>query len=376
MRKGCMKVPLLDLKIQYQAIKTEVDAAVQRVVESQRFILGPEVEQFERAVAGYVGCRHAVGVASGSDAILISLMACGIGYGDEVIVPSYTFFATAGSVARLGARPVFADIDPDTYNVDPASVASLVSRKTRAIMPVHLYGQCCDMGALLEIASRHDLALIEDAAQAIGAEYGGRRAGGFGSAGCFSFFPSKNLGGFGDGGMVVTNDDALAGKMRVLRVHGAEPRYRHGIVGGNFRLDALQASVLRVKLRHLDDWTRARRRNADDYDRLFTIAGCAPRGIKLPVRRLEGHVFNQYVVQAAARDRLKAFLEKNGVGTEIYYPVPLHLQECFAGLGGRPGDCPVSERAAKTTLALPVYPELTDVQKSHVVNSVAGFYAE
>ncbi len=369
-----MKVPLLDLKAQYQSIKTEVDAAVHRVMDSQQFILGPEVEELEGAVAKYSGCRHGIGVTSGTDAILIALMALDIGRGDEVIVPSYTFFATAGSVWRLGAQPVFVDVDPDTYNIDPACVEAAVTAKTKAIIPVHLYGQCCDMDRILEIAGKHDIRVIEDAAQAIGAEYSGGKAGSFGAAGCFSFFPSKNLGAFGDGGMVVTSDDELAEKLRILRAHGSKPKYYHKMVGGNFRLDALQAAILNVKLKSLDKWTMARRKNAADYDRLFKSAGLAPSKIKLPRRAQAGHIFNQYVIRAENRDKLLDFLKEKGIGTEIYYPVPLHLQECFSSLGGRNGDCPVSETAARTTLALPIYPELADEQKSFVVDSIAEFY--
>ncbi|MCA1810139.1 MAG: DegT/DnrJ/EryC1/StrS family aminotransferase [Lentisphaerae bacterium] len=327
-----MKVPLLDLKMQYHSIKDEIDAAVQQVIESQYFIMGPEVESFEKAVAAYSACRHAIGVTSGSDALIIALMALGVGPGDEVILPSYTFFATAGSVARLGARPVFVDVDPKTFNIDPARMQAALTTQTKAIIPVHLYGQCCDMDSIMSIAQKHGLPVIEDAAQAIGAEYNGRPAGSMGLAGCFSFFPSKNLGGFGDGGMVVTNDDDLAEKMRVLRAHGSQTKYYHKIVGGNFRLDALQAAVLNVKLKHLKKWTAGRRANADDYDQRFKAAGLT-----------------------------------------LYYPVPLHLQECFADLGGKPGDCPVSEAASATTLALPIYPELTPDQRAYVVDSIAGF---
>lgn len=369
-----MKVPLLDLKAQYNSIKTELDAALTRVVESQYFILGPEVEKFEQAVAKYTACRHAVGVTSGTDALLIALMALDIGPGDEVIVPSYTFFATAGSVFRLGARPVFADIDKATCNLDPASVEQFITKKTKAIIPVQLYGQCCEMDSLLAIAENHGLHIIEDAAQAIGADYNGRQAGSIGNAGCFSFFPSKNLGGFGDGGMVTTNDDELAAKIKILRMHGSEPKYYHKIVGGNFRLDALQAAVLHVKLAYLDKWTAARRRNAEIYDQLFSRAGLVPEKIQLPCRKQTGHIFNQYVIRAEKRDALKKHLLDNGVGTEIYYPVPLHLQECFAGLGGKKGDCPVSEQAAETTLALPIYPELTEEQLAYVVSMTTGFY--
>lgn len=369
-----MKVPLLDLKLQYRNIKHEINKAIQPVLESQQFILGPEVESFERALAEYVGTRHGVGVASGTDALLISLMALGIGPGDEVIVPSYTFFATGGCVARLGAKPVFADIDPDTYNIAPDSLESAVTKRTKAVIPVHLYGQCCDMARVLEIAGQHDIFVVEDAAQAIGAGHPGGKAGALGIAGCFSFFPAKNLGAFGDGGMVVTNDDELADKLRVLRVHGSKPKYHHKTVGGNFRLDALQAAILNVKLKHLDDWTAARRANADDYDRLFVESGLVPSKVKLPARVLDGHVFNQYVIAVDQRDRLREFLLKKGVGTEIYYPVPLHLQECFAGLACAKRRFPVSERSAATSLALPVYPELTLEQKTYVVATIAEFY--
>ncbi len=369
-----MKVPLLDLKAQYQTIKPEIDAAVQGVIDSQYFILGPDVEKFEHAVAAYSGCRNAIGVTSGSDAILIVLMAMNVGPGDEVIVPSYTFFATAGSVARLSAKPVFADINPETYNVEPASIESLITPKTKAIIPVHLYGQVCDMKPILGIAARHGIPVIEDAAQAIGSQYQDAKAGSFGKAGCFSFFPSKNLGGFGDGGMVVTNDDALAEKIRILRAHGSEPKYYHKIIGGNFRLDALQAAVLDVKLKHLDEWTRARRANADEYDRLFKESGLAPSKITLPRRVNAGHIFNQYVVSCGRRDQLRDYLKKQNIGTEIYYPVPLHLQECFAYLGGKKGDCPRSEVAADTTMAIPIYPELTAEQKTFVVSCIADFH--
>ncbi len=369
-----MKIPLLDLQAQYQTIKPEIEAAVQRVMESQRFIMGPEVEALEKAVAAYSGCRYGIGVSSGTDAILIALMALDIGPGDEVIVPSYTFFATAGSVARLGAKPVFVDVEPDTYNIAPQAVQAAISRRTKAIIVVHLYGQCCAMDELLAIAKKHKLPLIEDAAQAIGAEYNGQRACSMGLAGCLSFFPSKNLGAFGDGGMVTTNDEELAEKMVVLRMHGSQPKYYHKVIGGNFRLDALQAAVLNIKLQKLDGWTAARRRNADDYDRLFTAAGLVPDRVKLPTRQQAGHIFNQYVISVPNRDALQSHLKTKQIGTEIYYPVPLHLQECFAGLGGKKGDCPISEKAAQTTLALPIYPELAQEEKAYIVQAIAEFY--
>ncbi len=371
-----MNVPLLDLKAQYATIRGEVEAAVREVFESQYFILGPKVKECEEALAAYCGAAHAVGVSSGTDALLLALMAEGIGPGDEVITSPYTFFASAGSVARLGAKPVFVDIDPVTYNLDPARVESVLTPRTRAIMPVHLYGQMADMGPILELARRRGLVTIEDACQSIGAEYEGRRAGTLGTYGCFSFFPSKNLGGAGDGGAVTTQDAARAAKLGVLRVHGMEPKYYHRWVGGNFRLDALQAAVVNVKLRHLDDWTRARQANAARYNLLLREAGITGSGDVIGPRAITGrHVFNQYIIRAARRDALRAFLQQRGIGTEVYYPLPLHLQECFAYLGYRQGALPESERAAAETLALPIYPELTDAQASWVVESMAAFYA-
>ncbi|HXP87584.1 MAG TPA: DegT/DnrJ/EryC1/StrS family aminotransferase [Bryobacteraceae bacterium] len=367
-----MNVPLLDLKAQYTAIKAEVDAAIAEVMESQHFILGPKVDQCEKAVAAYSNCSHAVGVSSGSDALLICLMAENIGLGDEVITTPYTFFATAGAIARLGATPVFVDIDPKTYNLDPAQIASKVTKKTRAILPVHLYGQMADMDAVMRVANEHALIVIEDAAQAIGAEHNGRRAGTFGHYGCFSFFPSKNLGAAGDGGMVVTNDAQRAEKLKVLRAHGSKPKYHHKVIGGNFRLDAIQAAVVSAKLPHLDSWTAARQRNAQRYDQLFRESG-AP--VEIPVVSASRHIFNQYVIRVQGRDELQAHLQKNGVGTEVYYPVPMHLQECFAYLGHTPGAFPESERAAQETLALPIHPELTEAQARYVVGCVEQFLA-
>jgi dTDP-4-amino-4,6-dideoxygalactose transaminase len=370
-----MNVPLLDLKAQYAAIKAEVDAAIAEVMESQHFILGPKVDECEKAIARYSSCAYGVGVSSGSDALLACLMAENIGPGDEVITTTYTFFATVGAIARLGATAVLVDIDPKTYNLDVAQVEARVTPRTRAIIPVHLYGQMADMDAVMQIANRHTLVVIEDAAQAIGAEHRGVRAGSVGHYGCFSFFPSKNLGAAGDGGMVVTNDAARAERLAVLRAHGSKPKYFHKIVGGNFRLDALQAAIVTAKLRHLDDWTAARQRNAQRYDRLFAEAGLAktdgsPSPVVLPTVATDRHIYNQYVIRVERRDQLQADLKKRGVGTEVYYPVPMHLQECFASLGYKAGDFPESERAAQTTLALPVHPELTDEQARHVVTCI------
>ncbi|CAA7618754.1 Pleiotropic regulatory protein [Magnetospirillum sp. LM-5] len=362
-------VPLLDLKAQFRSIEDEVRAAVDRVLTSQHFIMGPEVEALEREVAEYSGCAHGIGVSSGTDALLVALMAIDLKPGDEVITSPYTFFATAGAISRLGARPVFVDIDPASYNIDPARIEAAVTSRTRAIIPVHLFGQCADMDAIDAIARRHSLAVIEDAAQAIGAEWNGRRAGSMGRAGCLSFFPSKNLGAMGDGGMVVTNDDALAERIRVLRVHGSKPKYHHKIVGGNFRLDAIQAAVLRVKLRHLDSWTAGRQRNADAYRR--KLGHLRPETAFLPEPGPWRHVYNQFVIRVPERDRLLESLRKVGIGCEVYYPVPLHRQECFADLGYGESSMPHSEAAARETLALPIYPELTELQMDAVVAAVA-----
>ncbi|CAN5764755.1 DegT/DnrJ/EryC1/StrS family aminotransferase [soil metagenome] len=365
--KTRVTVPLLDLEAQYRAIRDELLAAVTRVCDSQRFILGPEVEALERDLERAIGVAHAVTMSSGTDAILATLMALGIGPGDEVITPTYSFFATAGCVARVGATPRLVDIDPATFNVNPESVRAAIGPATKAIIPVDLYGQMADMGALVEIADAHGIPLIEDACQAIGADYHGRQAGSFGAAGCFSFFPSKNLGAFGDAGLVTTNSDRLAHELRLLRNHGAELKYFHSRIGGNFRLDALQAAVLRVKLPYLTEWTEARRANARRYDELFAAAGLAGR-IVLP-SEMPGyrHIFNQYIVRLPDRDRVRAYLGEHGIGTEIYYPVPFHLQECFATLGHSRGDFPHSEAAADSTLALPIYGELTFDQQEAVV---------
>jgi dTDP-4-amino-4,6-dideoxygalactose transaminase len=372
-----MNVPLLDLKAQYLAIKADVDTAIAEVLESQHFILGPKVEACEKAIARYCGCTHAVGVSSGSDALLACLMAENIGPGDEVITTAYTFFATAGAIARTGATPVFVDIDPSTYNMDPSAIASTVTDRTRAIIPVHLYGQMADMDAIMRVADRHGLIVIEDAAQAIGAERDGRRSGTTGHYGCFSFFPSKNLGAAGDGGMIVTNDAGRAERLAVLRGHGAQPKYHHKIIGGNFRLDAIQAAVVSAKLPHLDGWTAARRRNAARYDRLFVEAGLTAdtdtlgsSSVVLPAIAADRHIFNQYVVRVSRRDELQAALKRQGISTEVYYPVPMHLQECFAYLGYAAGAFPESERASRETLALPVHPELSEAQARHVVECI------
>ncbi len=386
-----IKVPLLDLKAQYAQFRTEVLGAIEGVCASQHFILGEHVRALETEIARYCGASQGVGVSSGTDALLLALMALGVGRGDEVITSPYTFFATAGTIARCGARPVFCDIDPTTFNLSPQAVErfiderctagpnGLMNRATggriRALMPVHLYGQSADMTALTEIAKRYELFVIEDAAQAIGTEtVDGRRVGSIGDIGCFSFFPSKNLGAFGDAGLCTANDPDLAERMRVLRVHGGKPKYFHALIGGNFRIDELQAAVLRVKLKYLDEWTSGRQRNAAFYDEAFTRAALGP-ALTTPYRPERGrHIYNQYVVRAERRDELRSFLSEREIGTEIYYPVPLHLQECFAYLGYSRGDFPHSERAAAETLALPIYPELSAEQLRTVVAAIGEFY--
>ncbi len=370
-------VPLLDLKAQYAPIKSEILEAVEAVFESQWFILGPKVKQCENEIAAYCGCGHAVGVSSGTDALLIALMAEGIGPGDEVITTPYTFFATAGCVARLGATPVFVDVRPDTLNIDPSAIEARITKRTKAIVPVHLFGQCADMDPIMAIAERHGFPVIEDAAQAIGAEYKGRRAGSMAKYGCFSFFPSKNLGAGGDGGMVVMSDEDVARRVAVLRSHGSAPKYYHSLLGGNFRLDAMQAAVVSVKLPHLDDWTAGRQSNANRYRRMLSEKGLVEKGLlQLPTEAPERrHIYNQFVIRAARRDELRDYLKQRNIGTEVYYPVCLHRQECFANLGHGEGDFPVSEAAARETLALPIYPELSDEQAGHVVDSIASFYA-
>ena len=367
--KTGVSVPLLDLEAQYRPIRDEILAAMTRVCDSQRFIMGPEVDALERELARALGVTHAVSMSSGTDAILATLMALGVGPGDEVITPTYSFFATAGCVARVGATPKLVDIDPATFNVDPEAVRAAITPRTKAIIPVHLYGQMADMDALVEIGKAQRIPVIEDACQAIGAEQHGRPAGSLGIAGCFSFFPSKNLGAFGDAGLVTTNDDALAQELRLLRNHGAEPKYHHSRIGGNFRLDALQAAVLRVKLPYLSEWTEARRANARRYDELFASAGLS--AVVLPTETPGyRHIFNQYIVRVPDRDRVRSYLTEHGIGTEIYYPVPFHLQECFASLGYSQGDFPHSEAAANSTLALPIYGELTHEQQQAVVTTL------
>lgn len=373
-----MNIPILDLKRQYQSIKSEIDSAIARVIESGQFILGPEVEAFERAVAQYLGVKHAIGVASGTDALWLALKAANIGPGDRVIVPSFTFFATAGAVCNVGATPIFADIDPQTFNIDPDSVRNLlesnaqIREKTKAIIPVHLYGQPAEMDEILELAQRYELTVIEDAAQAIGARYKDRTVGTLGHLGCFSFFPTKNLGAYGDGGLVVTNDDALAERVRMLRVHGSKPKYYHHIVGTNSRLDALQAAILRVKLAHLDEWTRARQHIAAQYDTAFSQL----KGLTVPYRAPERtHIYHQYTIRVLGgrRDALQKFLKEHGISTEIYYPLPLHLQPCFAHLGYREGQLPESERASREVLSLPIFPELTMEEQEQVIKAIQKF---
>jgi dTDP-4-amino-4,6-dideoxygalactose transaminase len=369
-----MKVPLLDLWLQHQSLRHELLAALERVIDSQQFVLGPDVHLFEQEIARYSGTRFAIGCASGSDALLLALMALDVKAGDEVITTPFTFFATAAAIVRLGARPVFVDIDRRTYNIDTSRVRAAITPRTRVIVPVHLYGQCADMTPLLEISAQHNLPLVEDAAQAIGAEDRGRRAGSIGLIGCFSFYPSKNLGGAGDGGMLTTDEEGLAERLRRLRIHGGATEYQHDEVGINSRLDSLQAAVLRVKLKHLDIWSEARRQKAARYQQLFQQADLNFELIS-PYVRPEGlHIFHQFVVRTPLRrDALMKHLSDQGVGTKVYYPVPLHLQECFSYLGYREGDFPETERAARETLALPVYPELTDEQQLYVVETLQRF---
>ncbi len=376
-----MQVPLLDLKPQYQALRDEIAAVVNEIFESQYFILGPHVAALEQAIAEYCGVSHALGVSSGSDALLISLMAAGIGPGDRVLTTPYTFFATAGSIARVGARPVFVDIDPNTYNISPLSLEKTLDRmalqrreQVKAIIPVHLYGQCAEMTPICRVAHENGWVVIEDAAQAIGAEYQGQRAGSMGDFGCFSFFPSKNLGAFGDGGMVTTRSAEYAETLAHLRNHGAYPKYYHKMIGGNFRLDALQAAIVKIKLEYLDQWTRQRQANAGLYRKLFAETGLTDR-IQLPIEKEERHIYNQFVIQVPdRRDELRQHLTQAAVGHEVYYPLPLHLQECFASLGYKEGDFPVAEKAARHTLALPIYPELTQSQLRYVVETINAFY--
>ena len=369
-----VKVPLLDLQAQFQQIRADVLSAIEEVCHEQRFILGQRVEAFETAIAGYLGCRYAVGVASGSDALLLSLMAAGIKPGDEVITVPFTFFSTAGGISRLHAVPVFVDVQADTFTIDPEQIERKITPRTKAIIPVHLFGQCADMERILELADRRGITVIEDACQSIGASRRGRHAGTFGYSGCFSFFPSKNLGGVGDGGLIATNDGDLRDLLLALRVHGSRSDYHHDHIGLNSRLDALEAAVLRVKLPHLDGWNAKRARNAATYDRLLTEAGLLEH-VTLPATDPNNvHVFNQYTLRAQNRDELMAYLKEHEIGHKVYYPVPLHLQECYQPLGYSKGDLPVSEQLAREVLSLPVYPELTDAQMESVVTRISEFY--
>lgn len=386
-----MRVPLLDLKPQYQSLKKELDEAIIKVAESQYFILGPEVAGMEKEFCNYLGCKHALGVSSGTDALLLALMAIDIKPGDEVIVPTYSFFATAGVVSRLNATPVFVENDPFTFNMDAKDFERKITPKTKAVIPVHLYGQSAKIGEIVKIAKAHNIIVIEDAAQAIGAQYkDGRFVGTIGDIGCFSFFPSKNLGCYGDGGLVTTNNDDLAKILTIKRVHGADPKYYHKVIGGNFRIDALQAAVLRVKLPHLDSWSEKRRHNAKRYTQLFVDAGLAEKTgnikfdeknkVLLPAAVYERygvknyHIYNQFIVRVDKRDELREFLTKHEIGTEIYYPVPFHLQECFKDLGHKKGDFPISEFSADKSIAIPIYPELNDEQLVYVVETFKKFF--
>jgi dTDP-4-amino-4,6-dideoxygalactose transaminase len=368
-----MRVPLLDLQAQYQPIRDQILAAVTRVSDSQRFIMGPEVDALERELASMLGVRHAVSVSSGTDALLLALMALGVKAGDEVVTTTFSFFATAGAIVRIGARPVLVDIDPVTFNIDPVQAAAAITSRTKAIVPVHLFGLAAAMDPIMDAANRAGIPVIEDAAQAIGAVYQGRPLGGIGACGCFSFFPSKNLGAFGDAGLLTTNDSALAERAALLRNHGMQPKYYHHLVGGNFRMDAIQAAVLRVKAPHLAAWSDARRANAARYRDLFRAAGL-DQLVRLPFEPADRtHIFNQFVIRTSERDALKQHLDAHGIGNEIYYPVPFHLQPCFADLGYGRGAFPHAERAAHECLAIPIYGELTEAQQQSVVSAIGQF---
>ncbi len=377
-----MKVPLLDLKIQNESIERELMDAILKVMRSSAFILGPDVEVMEKRIAAYSTAQFGIGVSSGTDALLVALMALNVGPGDEVITTPYSFFATAGVIARLGATPVFVDIDPVTYNINPALIEKAITKKTKVIVPVHLYGQCADMDPIMAIATKHGLSVVEDGAQAIGADYlGGRRAGSIGHLGCLSFFPSKNLGCMGDGGMVLTNDPDLAERVKILRVHGSKPKYYHKMIGGNFRIDTIQAAILNVKLGYLDGWTAQRQENAERYTTLLKATSLIEKvGITLPKAVYQNgslpnyHIYNQFVLQLPRRDALRDYLKEKGIGTEVYYPVPFHLQECFSSMNLKEGDFPHSERAANDTVALPIYPGMTADQQQYVVEQIAAFY--
>jgi dTDP-4-amino-4,6-dideoxygalactose transaminase len=366
-----MQVPILDLKAQYATIRDEVTRAIGDVCESQVFALGPAVAQFEQNVAAYCGSKHAIGVSSGTDALLVALMALDVKPGDEVITTPFTFFATAGCIVRVGARPVFVDVDPDSYNIDPADIEERVTERTRAIIPVHLFGQLARMKPIMDIARRHNLAVIEDACQAIGASQDGVKAGNFGDCGCFSFYPTKNLGGFGDGGLVTTNDDELAQQIRILRDHGQNPRYFYRVIGGNFRLDGIQGAVLNVKLKYLERWNDARRRHAKLYDRL--LAGSPIKTPRIDANNVS--IYHQYTVTVPDRDALQKHLAENGIGSAVFYPKPLHVQDCFEDLGYHEGDMPVAERLCREVLSLPLYPELQPDQVEHIAATAIKFYA-
>lgn len=365
-----MRIPLLDLKAQYANIKDQVIQAINEVCENQAFALGPAVAEFEKNVAEYCGCKYAIGVSSGTDALLVSLMALEIKPGDEVITTPFTFFATAGSIVRLGAKPVFVDVDRETFNIDPTAIEQKITDRTRAIIPVHLFGQVAQMKPINEIAGRHNLAVIEDAAQAIGAGQDGIKAGNFGDCGCFSFYPTKNLGGFGDGGLVTTNKEDLAEKIKTLRDHGQQPRYFYKIIGGNFRLDGIQGAVLNTKLRYLDSWNEKRRQNAAIYDSLF-------KGSPITTPKIDANntcIYHQYTITVPERDKLQQFLADNNIGSAIFYPKPLHLQDCFSDLGYKSGDLPIAEELCKDVLSLPIYSELEEDQIEHVAKTVLKFY--
>ena len=368
-----MKVPLLDLKRQYLAIKGEIDKSIQKVLDHGMFIMGPELKELEERMAKYCGTKHGIGVASGTDALLLSLRALGVGNGDEVITTTFSFFATAGVISRLGARPIFVDIDKKTFNIDPEKIKGAISSRTKAMMPVHLYGQVAEMDEIGEIAMRHGIPIVEDAAQAIGAEYKGRKAGQFGAAGCFSFFPSKNLGAYGDGGFITTDDDKLADLIRKLRVHGSKPKYYHSVVGYNSRLDTLQASILLVKMNYLPLWHEARRQKADIYNRLLKDV----KQVTTPfVRDYNYHIYHQYTLLAENRDGLKEHLKAREIGFDTYYPLPLHLQECYRELNYKPGDLPVAESLAHMAISLPVFPELREDEQEYVAGAIKEFYSK
>lgn len=386
-----MNVPLLDLKIQYNALKTELDNALLKVAESQYFILGKEVDDFEKEIANYIGCKYAYGISSGTDALLLALMALGIQPDDEIIVPTYSFFATAGVVARLNAKPILVDSDPVTFNINPSLIEKKITSKTKAIIPVHLYGQSVEMEEIVSIAKKYNLKIVEDAAQAIGVQYkDGRSVGTIGDVGCFSFFPSKNLGCFGDAGLVTTNDEKIAEQLQIMRVHGGKPKYYHKVIGGNFRIDAIQAAVLRVKLPHLDSWCEGRRTNAELYNQLFISHKLASETGKINYSETEKillpkavyksssiknyHIFNQYIIRVEKRDELRKFLSENNIASEIYYPVPFHRQECFKYLNTNDSDFPVANNSAEHSIALPIYPELTKEHISYVVETINKFF--